>query len=524
MKRLITLFLSGLCALPALAENPAGNVTYVNRIQSVGNNTAVEWDTPLFFKNSGDITTTVGFLNLTIGTNTQAHSSRLDIITANSGSLDLSGISLTLPANVVVTGGSYADPAWITSLAASKVSLGNVSNTTFSSTFSIGNGSITIGNAGQISAITSPTNVVLTSRTINGHALTGNITLALSDVITLPADATKYLDGTGAFSTPSGGGGGALLAANNLSDLTSVSAAWDNLGLDTMAAQNAGTVNITGGNMSGVTIAGANMSGVTVTDGTIDGTSVGGTTPSGGNFTSVQANSGLGYFFSDGGAIDEGAGVFAFSFNTLNGGVIEFGNSSSLGSTSSGRIGVVAGEVFVLDSSGNLTQISPHAQDAPASLYEVGPGADELDMRRNIFLGTINWHATTRRKVLDALDYAGRLGTSEQSGAAWTEILARQTAGKTNCDVTESFADYQTRTGVNPWPGSTPAAQAAFAALSPSQRWNFIESAHVSVAQAAHDAWSAAKTAAAAAKPPRRFTAPEPALYAAKTAPTWCAP
>ncbi len=128
---------------------------------------------------------------------------------------------------------------------------------------------------------------------------------------------------------------------------------------------------------------------------------------------------------------------------------------------------LVAGkaEMFAIDELGNATQLSPHAADAPAFLYEIGPGADEMDKRSNVFLAVINWHAVTRRKAIDALDFAGRLGTQEQSSAAWTEILARQQANHVLCDVTESFADYQVRTGISPW------LKPVWAAMTSSQRW-----------------------------------------------------
>lgn len=49
-----------------------------------------------------------------------------------------------------------------------------------------------------------------------------------------------------------GGGGGTLLAANNLSDLASIPAARTNLGLGTLATQNANSVVITGGSITGL--------------------------------------------------------------------------------------------------------------------------------------------------------------------------------------------------------------------------------------------------------------------------------
>jgi len=79
-----------------------------------------------------------------------------------------------------------------------------------------------------------------------------------------------------------GGGGGpvdALLRANNLSDLTNVPTARTNLGLGTMATQNATNVAITGGTISNAqivnpTITGATINTSNVTGGTITGAAV----------------------------------------------------------------------------------------------------------------------------------------------------------------------------------------------------------------------------------------------------------
>jgi hypothetical protein len=92
----------------SFAENPADHPTYVNRLTPV-NPTGypnIELDGPLSFHNSGDITTTVANFGLTIGTNVEAHSALLDKLAANSGSVDLSGLSLALPSVFVVNSGT----------------------------------------------------------------------------------------------------------------------------------------------------------------------------------------------------------------------------------------------------------------------------------------------------------------------------------------------------------------------------------------------------------------------------------
>lgn len=92
--------------------------------------------------------------------------------------------------------------------------------------------------------------------------------------------------------------GGALLAANNLSDVANAGSARSNLGLGTMATQNADNVNITGGNISGVHVASSggisttgivSAAGVNVTGdvSAVTGGFYGGT----GSFTVLSANS-----------------------------------------------------------------------------------------------------------------------------------------------------------------------------------------------------------------------------------------
>lgn len=200
---------------------------------------------------------------------------------------------------------------------------------------------------------------------------------------------------------------------------------------------------------------------------------------------------------------------------------LEFEAVSSLGTPTSGngRIGVISGEVNVVDSSGNVSVISPHAKDAPPELYETGPGVDEMLRRCNIYLGTVQWWATTRRQAIDALDMRARLGTPEDSAAAWTEVLDRRAHGRIECAATETCEAYEQRTGQSLYPGATPEERAAWAALTPLQRWDSVQQRDVAASVQRHADWTTRRDAALSAEPPKEFTEPEPALYAAQPAP-----
>jgi hypothetical protein len=123
-------------------------------------------------------TTTLGKVATVSSTGITLESGK--VLTGNvTGKADTAGNADTVT-NGVYTNGSYANPSWITSLAASKVGLGSVENTALStSTHYIGTTSITYNRASA-------------SQTLTGVSIDGNAGTATNGVVT-----------TGSYSDPS---------------------------------------------------------------------------------------------------------------------------------------------------------------------------------------------------------------------------------------------------------------------------------------------------------------------------------
>lgn len=112
---------------------------------------------------------------------------------------------------------------------------------------------------------------VPTTRTVNGHALSADVTLSgadlsMSDVTTnnastaqhgflpkLSGVATQYLDGTGAFSTPAGGGGGGVILHYEVMDYSSTDF-WSTGGAGGTIAKNSDVLQLSTGTTSGNSI------------------------------------------------------------------------------------------------------------------------------------------------------------------------------------------------------------------------------------------------------------------------------
>ena len=89
-------------------------------------------------------------------------------------------------------------------------------------------------------------------------------------------------------------------------------------------------------------------------------------------------------------------------------------------------------ELRVRDELGNVTTLSPHAKDAPTSLYDRPPGVEEMHRSANHYLGTIIFTNVDRRNTLMQKQLNGE------------ELPEDRTF-----TVTETFAEYNARTGAD---------------------------------------------------------------------------
>ena len=131
-------------------------------------------------------------------------------------------------------------------------------------------------------------------------------------------------------------------------------------------------------------------------------------------------------------------GIGTTSFGTDASGVIGIGNATAPTSSPADMVQLYAedvtasSELRVRDEAGNVTTLSPHAKDAPDSLYDNGKGVDEMHRVANHYLGTIVFTNVDRRNDLMQKQLNG-------------EELPEDRTFK----VTETFAEYNTRTGAD---------------------------------------------------------------------------
>ena len=135
---------------------------------------------------------------------------------------------------------------------------------------------------------------------------------------------------------------------------------------------------------------------------------------------------------------DGNVGIGTTSFGTNASGVIGIGNATAPTSSPTNMVQLYAedvtasSELRVRDEAGNVTTLSPHAKDAPDSLYDNGKGVDEMHRVANHYLGVITFTNVDRRNDLMQKQLNG-------------EELPEDRTFK----VTETFAEYNARTGAD---------------------------------------------------------------------------
>lgn len=155
----------------------------------------------------------------------------------------------------------------------------------------------------------------------------------------------------------------------------------------------------------------------------------------------------------------------------------------SLGPTgTSAGIKSNAGELQSFDSAGNLTTISPHAMDGPASLYDADEPYPQVSREANAYLGSVRYVNATRQR-------AGRAG--------WEHI--------------ETFAEHNTRLGLT--------GDRALQQLD----WDTVQAGYVADREKERNDWNQKKTAAIESATLISFLEqnPEPPVYQPKSKPGW---
>lgn len=131
-------------------------------------------------------------------------------------------------------------------------------------------------------------------------------------------------------------------------------------------------------------------------------------------------------------------GIGTTNFGTNASGVIGIANGTAPTSSPADMVQLYAedvtasSELRVRDEAGNVTTLSPHAKDAPDSLYDNGKGVDEMHRVANHYLGVITFTNVDRRNDLMQKQLNGE------------ELPEDRTF-----TVTETFAEYNARTGAD---------------------------------------------------------------------------
>lgn len=242
---------------------------------------------------------------------------------------------------------------------------------------------------------------------------------------TTPADTYKgllqvndYTDGVAGNT-----GSNALAIQDGAGNATALAVSTDNVGIGTTSPRYGLEVHSSNG--SGIGLKGSSD--------TNDGWRL---KPSGNDLQIVQSLIANGEVLTlqDGGNV----GIGATDFGTDASGVIGIANATAPTSSPADMVQLYAedvtasSELRVRDEAGNVTTLSPHAKDAPDSLYDNGKGVDEMHRVANHYLGTIVFTNVDRRNDLMQKQLSG-------------EELPEDRTFK----VTETFTEYNARTGAD---------------------------------------------------------------------------
>jgi len=135
---------------------------------------------------------------------------------------------------------------------------------------------------------------------------------------------------------------------------------------------------------------------------------------------------------------DGNVGIGTDSFGTDAAGVIGIANATAPTSSPANMVQLYAKDdagssrLYVRNEAGTETVLSPHAADAPSSLYGRPPGVEEMHRSANYYLGTIVFTNVDRRNALMQKQLNGEDLPEDRTFT-----------------VTETFAEYNARTGAD---------------------------------------------------------------------------